>query len=106
MQYRQLGTSDLKVSSIALGCMGFGAGTGTALNQRSWAVGQTQANQVLDRAISLGINFFDTAPVYQAGASERVLGQGLKEISARSIGTGNQVYESDNPRNRKSCQWA
>ncbi|MCG5037645.1 hypothetical protein MAA39_16030 [Lactiplantibacillus plantarum] len=57
MQYRQLGTSDLKVSSIALGCMGFGAGTGTALNQRSWAVGQTQANQVLDRAISLGINF-------------------------------------------------
>ncbi|MDV2576007.1 hypothetical protein RYX41_04530 [Lactiplantibacillus plantarum] len=57
MQYRQLGTSDLKVSSIALGCMGFGAGTGTALNQRSWAVGQMQANQVLDRAISLGINF-------------------------------------------------
>ena len=80
MQYRQLGTSDLKVSSIALGCMGFGSGTGAALNQRSWAVGQTQANQVLDRAMSLGINFFDTAPVYQAGASERVLGQGLKKF--------------------------
>lgn len=57
MQYRQLGTSDLKVSSIALGCMGFGSGTGAALNQRSWAVGQTQANQVLDRSMSLGINF-------------------------------------------------
>ena len=75
MQYRQLGTSDLKVSSIALGCMGFGAGTGTALNQRSWAVGQTQANQVLDRAISLGINFFDFlgCPIRKLGCQYQLI---------------------------------
>lgn len=85
MQYRQLGTSDLKVSSVALGCMGFGAGTGTDVNQRSWAVGQTQADQVLQRAVALGINFFDTAPVYQAGASERVLGQGLKQFQRDQV---------------------
>lgn len=85
MQYRQLGTSDLKVSSVALGCMGFGAGTGTDVNQRSWAVGQTQADQVLQRAMALGINFFDTAPVYQAGASERVLGQGLKQFQRDQV---------------------
>lgn len=85
MQYRKLGTSDLKVSSVALGCMGFGAGTGTDVNQRSWAVGQTQADQVLQRAMALGINFFDTAPVYQAGASERVLGQGLKQFQRDQV---------------------
>ncbi|MGA3393188.1 aldo/keto reductase [Lactiplantibacillus pentosus] len=85
MEYRQLGTSDLQVSSIALGCMGFGTGSGDDINQRSWAVGQQQADQVLQRAVDLGINFFDTAPVYQAGASERVLGRGLQQFSRDQV---------------------
>lgn len=83
MQYHQLGLSDLKVSQFALGCMGFGKGKGNGVNDRSWTVGQKQADQVIKRALDLGVNFFDTAPVYQAGASERILGQALKKFADR-----------------------
>lgn len=85
MEYRQFGQTDLKVSEFALGCMGFGTGNGANVNARSWAVGQDQAEQVLDTAWQLGINFFDTAPVYQDGASERILGQGLKKYDRSKL---------------------
>lgn len=83
MKYRQLGKSDLKVSQFALGCMGFGKGQGSGVNDRSWTVGQDKADQVIKRALELGVNFFDTAPVYQAGASERILGSALKKFAKR-----------------------
>ncbi len=83
MEYRQLGQSDLKVSQFALVCMGFGKGKGNGVNDRSWTVGQEQADQVIKRALDLGVNFFDTAPVYQAGASERILGNALKRFAKR-----------------------
>lgn len=83
MQYHQLGTSALQVSQFALGCMGFGKGQGKGVNDRSWTVGQAQADQVIERALDLGINFFDTAPAYQAGASERILGRALKQSAQR-----------------------
>lgn len=58
MQYYQLGNSDLKVSQFVLGCMGFGKGSGNGVNDRSWTVGQDQADEVIKRALDLGINFF------------------------------------------------
>jgi len=68
LEVRTLGTSDLKVSSIGLGCVTFGREIDAAT---SFAV--------LDRALDRGINFLDTAAVYGNGASETVLGQWLKE---------------------------
>lgn len=83
MKYNNLGNSDLKVSQFALGCMGFGKGSGNGVNDRSWTVGQEQADQVIQKALDLGLNFFDTAPAYQAGASERVLGKAINKFADR-----------------------
>lgn len=57
MQYHKLGKSDLSVSQFALGCMGFGKGSGSSVNDRSWTVGQEAAAEVISRAINLGVNF-------------------------------------------------
>ncbi len=55
MQYAVLGTSDLKVSRICMGCMGFGdAGNG----QHSWTLDEEHSRQVIRRGLELGVNFF------------------------------------------------
>ena len=68
MQYRQLGSSDLKVSEISLGSwLTYGVG-----------VEGDKARACVDRAFELGINFIDTANVYGRGAAESFLGEALK----------------------------
>ena len=80
MEYRKLGNSDLNVSRICLGCMGFGdAKTG----QHSWTVDEKTSRSIIKRALDLGINFFDTAIVYQNGTSEEYVGRALKDFAKR-----------------------
>ena len=80
MEYTQLGNSDLKVSRICLGCMGFGnASTG----QHSWTVDEEASSAIIRRALDLGVNFFDTAIAYQNGTSEEYLGRTLKDFARR-----------------------
>lgn len=67
MYYRSLGRSGLQVSVIGLGTNQFGG-----------KVDQAGVNQIIDGAIDLGINFIDTADVYQKGRSESTLGVALK----------------------------
>ncbi len=77
MQYRNLGASGVKVSSLCLGAMTFGEADEKSFMHK---VGSDEATShaVLDRALALGINFVDTADVYgQDGLSERVLGNWL-----------------------------
>lgn len=74
MEYRQLGRSGLRVSTITLGTMGFG-GSGWAA-----AVGQIDvegARRQIDLARGAGVNLFDTADVYSSGLSEEILGKAL-----------------------------
>ena len=74
MEYRQLGRSGLRVSTITLGTMGFG-GSGWAS-----AVGQIDvdgARRQITLARDAGVNLFDTADVYSGGTSEEILGQAL-----------------------------
>ena len=68
MEYRQLGHSGVRVSAIGLGTNRFG----------SKEVGQSDVEEIIDQALDLGINFFDTANVYTEGRSEETLGQALK----------------------------
>lgn len=80
MQYAKLGTSDLSVSRICLGCMGFGeAGNG----QHSWTIDEIQSREIIRRALELGVNFFDTAIGYQNGTSEQYLGRALQDFAKR-----------------------
>lgn len=74
MQYRKLGKSDLTVSSICMGCMGFGD---AASGQHTWTVDEEQSRMIIKRGLELGINFFDTAIAYQNGTSEQYLGRAL-----------------------------
>ena len=74
MEYRNLGTSGVKVSSLCFGAMTFGEADEKSFMHK---VGSDEATShaLLDRAIEAGINFIDTADVYgQDGLSERVLG--------------------------------
>lgn len=68
MEYRQLGTSDLMVSALSLGCRGFG--------NKSLETCET----VVKKALDFGVNFFDTADVYTDGKSEELLAAGLAGV--------------------------
>lgn len=80
MKYIKLGNSDLSVSRICLGCMGFGDPQN---GQHSWTVGREKTEGIVKHAVEQGINFFDTALVYQNGTSEQYLGQALKKCISR-----------------------
>jgi len=74
MEYRQLGRSGLKVSTITLGTMGFG-GTGWATPVGNLDV--KAARQQIDICLEAGVNLIDTADIYSAGLSEEILGEAL-----------------------------
>src|SRR5579864_4802032 len=81
MDYVNLGKTGLRVSRICLGCMTYGApAVGKAKpGSHAWALNEEQSQPFFRQALDLGINFFDTANVYSAGASEEVLGRFLKK---------------------------
>ncbi len=80
MQYTTLGNSELNVSRICMGCMGFGdAGNG----QHSWTLDEEHSREIIKRGLALGINFFDTAIGYQGGTSEQYLGRALWDYAKR-----------------------
>jgi len=72
MEYRNLGRTGVKVSSICLGCMMFGR-----------RADENLSSQLVDKAIDSGINFIDTANVYQRGVSETYTGKALKKNGKR-----------------------
>ena len=72
MDYRTLGRTGIKVSSLCLGCMMFGGKTNPS-----------DSYDIIDRALDAGINFLDTANVYSIGRSEEVTGEALKRNGKR-----------------------
>ena len=80
MRYTKLGQSDLSVSRICLGCMGFGdAGNG----QHSWTIDEAHSREIIKRAMELGVNFLDTAIAYQSGTSEQYVGRAVRDFAKR-----------------------
>ena len=80
MEYTNLGKSDLKVSRICMGCMGFG---NAATGQHGWTIGETEAREIIRHGLDMGINFYDTAIVYQNGTSEQFVGKALRDFAKR-----------------------
>jgi aryl-alcohol dehydrogenase-like predicted oxidoreductase len=80
MEYRKLGGSDLEVSIIGFGAWGIGG-------EPFWkSEGHTASENAIKKAYDLGINFFDTAPVYGFGRSEEIMGKALKMWSGMGEG--------------------
>jgi aryl-alcohol dehydrogenase-like predicted oxidoreductase len=82
MQTRQLGKTDLHLSVIGLGAWAMGGG--------GWKFGwgeqdDDESIRTMQRAVELGVNWIDTAPVYGTGHSEEVLGRALKGMAKRPI---------------------
>ncbi|MFT4880410.1 MAG: aryl-alcohol dehydrogenase-like predicted oxidoreductase [Salinirussus sp.] len=74
MEYTTLGDTGMEVSRICLGCMSFGSP-----EWREWVLDEAESRPLIERALDLGVNFFDTANMYSVGESERVLGNVLSE---------------------------
>ncbi|HHX12842.1 MAG TPA: aldo/keto reductase [Clostridiales bacterium] len=80
MKFSKLGSSDLQVSSLCVGCMSFG---NPDSNFHSWTLNADESEVLVKRALDLGINFFDTANIYSSGTSEEYLGRAIKNNIAR-----------------------
>ena len=80
MKYTKLGNSELTVSRVCMGCMGFGD---AANGQHSWTIDEAHSREIIQRGLELGVNFFDTAIAYQSGTSEQYLGRALRDFAKR-----------------------
>src|SRR6187431_1916638 len=78
MEYVRLGSTGMKVSRICLGCMSYGQTSKT-----EWALDEEQSRHYFQRALEMGINFFDTANVYSNGLSEEITGRALRDFASR-----------------------
>ena len=80
MKYTRLGHSGLDVSRICLGCMNFGE---ESPGMQDWSLNEADTRPIIERALELGINFFDTANAYSLGSSEEITGRLLLEMTSR-----------------------
>ena len=91
MEYIKLGKSDLNVSRLCLGCMSFGE---LSEGWHEWVLNQEQTDEMVKKALDLGINFFDTANIYGKGSSETFIGNSFKKFvkDRKDIIVATKVY--------------
>lgn len=80
MKYAKLGKSDLTVSRICMGCMGFGDSSN---GQHGWTLDESASREIIKYGLKNGINFYDTAIAYQNGTSEQFVGRALRDFGKR-----------------------
>lgn len=89
MEYVKLGNSGLDVSRLCLGCMSYGQSR-EGVVRREWTLSEEESRPFIQKALDMGINFFDTCDVYAQGESERILGKVVRGSGRRDevvIGT-------------------
>jgi aryl-alcohol dehydrogenase-like predicted oxidoreductase len=80
MEYTRLGNTGLEVSRICLGMMSFGE---PERGNQPWSLPEEESRRIIEKAISSGITFFDTANIYSAGSSEEITGRALRDFTDR-----------------------
>ena len=75
MEYVRLGNTGIKVSRLCLGAMTYGS-----KKWREWVLEEEESRPFIQRALELGITFFDTADMYSLGVSEEILGRALRDF--------------------------
>ena len=80
MKYIKLGNSDMNVSRICMGCMGFGD---SSRGQHCWTIDEEHSREIIKKGLELGVNFYDTAIAYQSGTSEQYLGRAIRDYAKR-----------------------
>ena len=83
MNYVSLGRTGLQVSRVCLGCMSYGQAKTPGVLQWHWTLSEEESRPHIQRALELGVNFFDTANVYSNGESEAVLGRAIRDFTRR-----------------------
>ena len=100
MDYTKLGNTDLTVSRLCLGCMSFGD---PSTNFHAWTLNPEDSETIVRHALSLGINFFDTANVYSAGTSEEYLGRAIRRnVSRDKVILASKVYFNEGHLSKKA----
>lgn len=80
MKYIKLGNSNLNVSKVCMGCMGFGDPNN---GMHTGTLPEKESLEIITQGLDSGINFFDTAIGYQNGTSEQYLGKAIRENAIR-----------------------
>ncbi len=95
MEYRNLGSSGLKVSTLGLGGNTFG-----------WYIDEQESATVIHRALDSGINFIDTADMYDRGRSEEFVGRALKGKRTQVLVASKFSFAmGDSPNERGASRW-
>ncbi|MEY2471441.1 MAG: hypothetical protein QOK28_770 [Actinomycetota bacterium] len=92
MEYRLLGRTGLRVSPLCLGTMNFGTQEGAQTTE-------ADGHRIMDRALELGLNFFDTANMYGGGSTEEIIGRWFAQGNGRREKTvlATKVYGGRDP---------
>lgn len=80
MEYTKLGKTDIEISRICMGCMGFGA---PSAGQHTWTLDEAETREIIRYGLEQGITFYDTAIVYSGGTSEQFVGRALRDFAKR-----------------------
>ena len=100
MKYTTLGNTGIQVSKLCVGCMSFGD---PASQMHAWTLNPEESENLIKRALDLGINFFDTANTYSAGTSEEYLGRAIKNNTTRDkVVLATKVYFNEGHLSREA----
>lgn len=100
MEYQKLGKTDITISKVCVGCMSFGQ---RFEDFHMWTLDREATDEMVKKALDLGINFFDTANTYSHGTSEEYLGNALKKYAKREdVVIASKVYFNEGHLSRKA----